>query len=57
MGVKNITEAEYNDAIKTGKVIVDFWERKFDVLVSTTIIETGLDIATRTASSWSSSWG
>jgi len=26
-------------------VIVDFWERKFDVLVSTTIIETGLDIA------------
>ncbi|MBQ8125435.1 MAG: thioredoxin [Kiritimatiellae bacterium] len=25
MGVKNITEAEYNDAIKTGKVIVDFW--------------------------------
>lgn len=27
------------------QVIVDFWERKFDVLVSTTIIETGLDIA------------
>jgi len=26
-------------------VVVDFWERKFDVLVSTTIIETGLDIA------------
>ncbi|MCU1482837.1 MAG: transcription-repair coupling factor, partial [Subtercola sp.] len=26
------------------QVIVDFWERKFDVLVSTTIIETGLDI-------------
>jgi transcription-repair coupling factor (superfamily II helicase) len=25
-------------------VIVDFWERKFDVLVSTTIIETGIDI-------------
>ena len=25
MGVKNITVAEYNDAIKTGKVIVDFW--------------------------------
>jgi transcription-repair coupling factor (superfamily II helicase) len=25
--------------------MVDFWERKFDVLVSTTIIETGLDIA------------
>jgi transcription-repair coupling factor (superfamily II helicase) len=27
------------------QVIVDFWERKFDVLVSTTIIETGIDIA------------
>jgi len=27
------------------RVIVDFWERKFDVLVTTTIIETGLDIA------------
>ncbi|WP_396179316.1 transcription-repair coupling factor [Citricoccus sp.] len=27
------------------KVMEDFWERKFDVLVSTTIIETGLDIA------------
>jgi transcription-repair coupling factor (superfamily II helicase) len=27
------------------QVIMDFWERKFDVLVSTTIIETGLDIA------------
>lgn len=26
------------------KVVVDFWERKFDVLVSTTIIETGIDI-------------
>lgn len=26
------------------QVIVDFWERRFDVLVSTTIIETGLDI-------------
>lgn len=26
------------------QVIIDFWERKFDVLVSTTIIETGLDI-------------
>ncbi|TAL41464.1 MAG: transcription-repair coupling factor, partial [Salinibacterium sp.] len=26
------------------QVMVDFWERKFDVLVSTTIIETGLDI-------------
>lgn len=25
-------------------VIVDFWQRKFDVLVSTTIIETGMDI-------------
>ena len=27
------------------RVIVDFWERKFDVLVTTTIIETGIDIA------------
>ena len=27
------------------RVVVDFWERKYDVLVSTTIIETGLDIA------------
>lgn len=27
------------------QVVVDFWERKFDVLVSTTIIETGLDIS------------
>ena len=25
MGARNITEAEYNDAIQTGKVIVDFW--------------------------------
>ena len=27
------------------QVMIDFWERKFDVLVSTTIIETGIDIA------------
>jgi transcription-repair coupling factor (superfamily II helicase) len=27
------------------KVIVDFWNKRFDVLVCTTIIETGLDIA------------
>jgi transcription-repair coupling factor (superfamily II helicase) len=27
------------------QVIVDFWEGKFDVLVTTTIIETGIDIA------------
>ncbi|WP_018134872.1 transcription-repair coupling factor [Acaricomes phytoseiuli] len=27
------------------QIIVDFWERRFDVLVCTTIIETGLDIA------------
>ena len=26
------------------KVMVDFWERRFDVLVSTTIVESGLDI-------------
>lgn len=27
------------------RVIVDFWEKRFDVLVCTTIVETGLDIA------------
>jgi len=27
------------------QVMVDFWERRFDVLVCTTIIETGIDIA------------
>ena len=27
------------------QIMVDFWERRFDILVSTTIIETGLDIA------------
>ncbi|ACQ79274.1 transcription-repair coupling factor [Beutenbergia cavernae DSM 12333] len=27
------------------RVIVDFWEKRFDVLVCTTIIETGLDIS------------
>ena len=27
------------------QIIVDFWEKKFDVLVCTTIVETGLDIA------------
>jgi len=27
------------------RVIIDFWERQFDVLVCTTIIETGLDIS------------
>ncbi len=27
------------------QVILDFWERQFDVLVSTTIVESGLDIA------------
>ncbi len=26
------------------KVIVDFWEKRFDVLISTTIVESGLDI-------------
>ena len=26
------------------QVIIDFWERRFDVLISTTIIETGMDI-------------
>ncbi|MCP3822682.1 transcription-repair coupling factor [Streptomyces sp. A3M-1-3] len=27
------------------QVVVDFWERKFDVLVSTTIVESGIDIS------------
>src|SRR5690606_26051797 len=27
------------------RVIVDFWEKRFDVLVCTTIVETGLDIS------------
>jgi transcription-repair coupling factor (superfamily II helicase) len=27
------------------KIMVDFWDKKFDVLVSTTIVESGLDIA------------
>ncbi|MEV8412790.1 transcription-repair coupling factor [Streptomyces niveus] len=27
------------------QVVVDFWEKKFDVLVSTTIVESGIDIA------------
>src|SRR5690625_5407253 len=27
------------------RVLIDFWERDFDVLVCTTIVETGLDIA------------
>src|SRR5689334_12947399 len=27
------------------RVIVDFWEKEFDVLVCTTIVESGLDIA------------
>src|SRR5207244_6691238 len=26
------------------KIMVDFWDRNFDVLVSTTIVESGLDI-------------
>ncbi len=30
---------------KLEQIIVDFWEKKFDVLVCTTIIETGLDIS------------
>lgn len=28
------------------QVMIDFWERRFDVLVCTTIIEAGLDVAT-----------
>ncbi len=34
-----LSEAELED------VIIDFWNQEFDVLVSTTIIETGLDIS------------
>jgi transcription-repair coupling factor (superfamily II helicase) len=30
---------------KLEQVMLDFWEKKFDVLVSTTIVETGLDIS------------
>ncbi|WP_122261284.1 transcription-repair coupling factor [Ornithinimicrobium cerasi] len=30
---------------KLEQVVVDFWERRFDVLVCTTIVETGLDIS------------
>ncbi|MGL5828877.1 MAG: TRCF domain-containing protein, partial [Angustibacter sp.] len=30
---------------KLEQVVVDFWEKKFDVLVCTTIVETGLDIS------------
>ncbi|MFK5645395.1 transcription-repair coupling factor [Ornithinimicrobium sp. LYQ121] len=30
---------------KLEQVVVDFWDRKFDVLVCTTIVETGLDIS------------
>jgi transcription-repair coupling factor (superfamily II helicase) len=30
---------------KLEQVVLDFWDRKFDVLVCTTIIETGLDIS------------
>ncbi len=28
------------------KVIIDFWERKYDVLVCTTIVESGIDMPT-----------
>ncbi|WP_116114618.1 transcription-repair coupling factor [Austwickia chelonae] len=30
---------------KLEQVVVDFWERRFDVLVCTTIVETGLDVS------------
>jgi transcription-repair coupling factor (superfamily II helicase) len=30
------------------QVIVDFWEGRIDVLVCTTIVESGMDIPTRT---------
>src|SRR4029078_13155482 len=33
------------------KIMVDFWERNYDVLVATTIVESGLDIPTATTRS------
>jgi transcription-repair coupling factor (superfamily II helicase) len=39
-----VAHGQMNEALLE-QIMVDFWERKFDVLVSTTIIETGLDIA------------
>jgi transcription-repair coupling factor (superfamily II helicase) len=32
------------DESRLEKVVIDFWEREYDVLVSTTIIESGLDM-------------
>jgi len=34
------------DEARLEKVVLDFWEREFDVLVCTTIVESGLDIPT-----------
>ncbi|MEE1619057.1 transcription-repair coupling factor [Brachybacterium sp. J153] len=39
-----VAHGKMNEA-QLERVIVDFWEREFDVLVCTTIVETGLDIA------------
>ena len=39
-----VAHGKMNEA-QLERVIVDFWERDFDVLVCTTIVETGLDIA------------
>ena len=39
-----VAHGKMNEA-QLERVIIDFWERDFDVLVCTTIVETGLDIA------------
>ena len=39
-----VAHGKMNEA-ELERVILDFWERRFDVLVSTTIVETGLDIS------------
>lgn len=39
-----IAHGQMNESVLEG-VILDFWNRKFDVLVSTTIIENGIDVA------------
>ena len=38
-----VAHGQLNESVLE-QVMVDFWERRFDVLVSTTIIETGIDI-------------
>ncbi|MFM6977959.1 MAG: transcription-repair coupling factor [Micrococcales bacterium] len=38
-----VAHGQMNEA-QLEQVVVDFWQKKFDVLISTTIIETGIDI-------------